>query len=361
NSMVYPSGLGDLLPSSPLDKGLVVCYVQTLIESIRLRICSYTLLLTVWMEIGKHNDDGDDKTKNRKSNICQECGAEFRKPAYLKQHMQSHSLERPYICSVDGCEASYRRKDHLTRHLLQHQGIIFRCPIESCNREFAYISCVNRHLKECHGGEAPPEECQKQFVCPEDGCGKVFRYASQLQKHEDSHVKLDSIEACCTEPGCSRTFTNKQCLRAHMQSCHQYIKCEICGEKKLRKNLKQHLRQKHESEGPLEAIPCRYQGCSKVFSTASNLQQHMKVVHMGQKPFACCFPGCGMRFGYKHVRDNHEKSGQHVYTNGDFEAADEQFRSKPRGGRKRICPTVEMLIRKRITPPSEFDFTMDEC
>ncbi|CAK9316426.1 unnamed protein product [Citrullus colocynthis] len=145
--------------------------------------------------------------------------------------MQSHSLERPYICSVDGCEASYGRKDHLTRHLLQHQGIIFKCPIESCNREFAYISCVHRHLKECHEGEAPSEECQKQFVCPEDGCGKVFRYASQLQKHEDSHVKLDSIEACCTEPGCLKAFTKKQCLRAHMQSCHQYIKCEICGEK----------------------------------------------------------------------------------------------------------------------------------
>lgn len=56
--------------------------------------------------------------------------------------------------------------------------------------------------------------------------------------------------------------------------------------------------------------------CSMLLiSQASNLQQHMKVVHMGQKPFACCFPGCGMRFGYKHVRDNHEKSGQHVYTN----------------------------------------------
>ena len=53
----------------------------------------------------------------------------------------------------------------------------------------------------------------------------------------------------------------------------------------------------------------------QLISQISNLHQHMKVVHLGEKPFACGFPGCGMRFGYKHVRDNHEKKGQHVYTN----------------------------------------------
>ncbi|XP_022139244.1 transcription factor IIIA isoform X2 [Momordica charantia] len=299
-------------------------------------------------------DVREGKTKDGKSNICPECGAAFKKPAYLKQHMLSHSLERPYICSIDGCQASYRRKDHLTRHLLQHQGNVFKCPIESCSNEFASQDSLKRHWKNFHEDDARPEaKCEKQFVCPEDGCGKVFRYGSQLQKHEDSH------EAYCAEPGCMRPFTNKQCLKAHIQSCHQYIKCEICGSEKLRKNIKRHLR-KHESEGPQKIIQCPHEGCSKVFSTDSNLRQHMKVVHLEQKPFECSFSGCGMRFGYRHVRDNHERSGHHVYINGDFEVADEQFRSKPRGGRKRKCPTVEMLIRKRVTPPSELDFMLNE-
>ncbi|KGN58781.1 hypothetical protein Csa_002342 [Cucumis sativus] len=69
-----------------------------------------------------------------------------------------------------------------------HQGIAYKCSIESCSREFAYLSSVNRHLKEFHDDNALLEvECQKQFVCPEDKCGEVFRYASRLQKHEDSH------------------------------------------------------------------------------------------------------------------------------------------------------------------------------
>jgi hypothetical protein len=46
----------------------------------------------------------------------------------------------------------------------------------------------------------------------------------------------------------------------------------------------------------------------------SNLHTHEKAVHFQAKPFVCGFSNCGMRFAYKHVRDNHEKTAKHVFT-----------------------------------------------
>ncbi|XP_010521148.1 PREDICTED: transcription factor IIIA [Tarenaya hassleriana] len=317
------------------------------------------------IEASEEEEEEDSNGKN----ICPECGACFKKPAHLKQHMQSHSDERLFKCSVDDCTASFRRKDHLNRHILSHKGKLFKCPVEGCSSEFSVQSNIKRHVKQFHektdgcnddGDHAQDESAssQKQHVCQEIGCGKAFRYPSKLQKHQDSHVKLDSVEAFCSEPGCMKYFTNEECLKAHVRSCHQYINCEICGSKHLKRNIKRHLRT-HEKDSSTQEFKCEFDGCSMTFSKVSNLRTHMKAVHEDVRPFICGFPGCGMRFAYKHVRNNHEASGSHTYACGDFVEYDEQFRSRARGGVKRKQVTAEMLVRKRVMPP-QFDAEEDE-
>lgn len=241
----------------------------------------------------------------------------------------------------------------MNRHLLQHKGKLFKCPVEGCNKEFTVQGNMKRHMKEIHEGKSEHDAVKDpvKHVCTEIGCGKEFKYASKLQDHMESHVKSDSSEAFCADPSCMKPFANTECLRAHIRSCHQYAICEVCGSKHLRKNIKRHLRT-HE-EHPTETFKCTFEGCDHSFTTNSNLQQHVKAAHLNLRPFVCSIPGCGMRFAFKHVRDNHEKTFRHVYVEGDLEELDQLFRSRPRGGRKRQYPEVETLMRKRVTPLNE--------
>lgn len=215
---------------------------------------------------------------------------------------------------------------------------------------------MTRHVKEFHSDATSANGSNKQHVCQEEGCGKVFKYASRLRTHEETHVKLEYVEVVCGEPNCLKHFTNSGCLKAHIESSHRHIKCEVCGARQLKKNFKRHQR---AHDGKTERVKCTFEDCLYTFSNKSNLTKHLKAVHEDCRPFTCRIAGCGKKFSYKHVRDNHEKSGAHVYVQGDFVETDELFHSQPRGGRKRKCLSVESLLRKRIVPPAEAS-TLDD-
>ncbi|KAJ0048923.1 hypothetical protein Pint_15713 [Pistacia integerrima] len=130
-------------------------------------------------------------------------------------------LQRPFICSIDDFHASYRRKNHLTHNLIQHQGKLFTYPIENCNREFTIQSNMKRHVNKFHDEDCSSFDVkgQKQCIGQEAGCGKIFKYKSKLQKHKESYVKLDSTEAFCSKSRCMKYFTNKECLVTKYSDC----------------------------------------------------------------------------------------------------------------------------------------------
>lgn len=79
-------------------------------------------------------------------------------------------------------------------------------------------------------------------------------------------VKLESVDVVCLEPGCMKHFANVQCLKAHVNSSHQYMSCDICGSKQLKKNIKRHLRSHEADTSSSETFQCEFKGCSCTFS-----------------------------------------------------------------------------------------------
>jgi hypothetical protein len=78
-------------------------------------------------------------------------------------------------------------------------------------------------------------------------------------------VNLEYTEVICCEPGCMKFFSNVECLKAHNQSCHQHVRCDICGTKQLKKNFQRHHRM-HEGSCVTERVKCHFEDCKCSFS-----------------------------------------------------------------------------------------------
>jgi hypothetical protein len=47
---------------------------------------------------------------------CHYCHREFALPQYLKDHLNLHTGEKPYVCEVPGCNASFKQSSSLSNH-----------------------------------------------------------------------------------------------------------------------------------------------------------------------------------------------------------------------------------------------------
>ncbi|KAL6635126.1 hypothetical protein ACP70R_027797 [Stipagrostis hirtigluma subsp. patula] len=68
--------------------------------------------------------------------------------------------------------------------MLKHQGKLFSCTMDGCDRMFSIKANMQQHGKEIHEVENATKGSQ-QFICKEEGCNKAFKYASMLKKHEE--------------------------------------------------------------------------------------------------------------------------------------------------------------------------------
>ena len=128
---------------------------------------------------------------------------------YLVQHQQTHSGEKPFVCST--CGKVYTAKNTLVQHQRVHIGEKpFLCT--DCGKAFTIKQHLMPHQR-THSGEKP-------FSCSK--CGKAFTSKSSLLQHQRIHTgerpfvctecgkAKGSLEGASTDTYMKKPFSNRE-------------------------------------------------------------------------------------------------------------------------------------------------------
>ena len=110
---------------------------------------------------------------NASSWTCKICNKTFAQNSNFKNHMRTHSDERPFVCDI--CCIGFKERYHLKKHQLFKHSTELREKCRVCGKRFKDSTAVRAHER-IHS-DVRPYSCRR--------CGKAFKTSECLWHHEN--------------------------------------------------------------------------------------------------------------------------------------------------------------------------------
>ncbi|GFY45548.1 zinc finger protein [Trichonephila inaurata madagascariensis] len=162
---------------------------------------------------------------------CPECSYSTSITTNMRNHMLTHSGEKPHACPR--CHKRFSREETLRQHLVVHTGEK-KHVCDTCGKKFNQKSALQRHAR-LHTGEKP-------YRCPD--CGRDFNHAHILKDHLKTHTGQRPYRC----PHCEYRSTKQYSISTHIvrrhtqQFPHTCTFCQkgFCKPSEVRKHIERH-------------------------------------------------------------------------------------------------------------------------
>lgn len=204
--------------------------------------------------------------ENEMNFVCHFCGKNMFTKINLENHLRVHTQERPFKCTIEGCEKRFKQQGQVRRHVMTHTTEQnYSCEVCGIKIKTKYYLVQHRKIH-FYDGLFKCDLCDMTFARP--------NYVNEHKKHRHSSVEIPAV---C--PECGKTFKNQKNLNVHM-NLHRETKhiCPLCNKMFARKHLlSEHITATHDQ---IRKWACKFEGCDKAYYRSSHLRHHEKVVHI---------------------------------------------------------------------------------